>query len=539
MLERACVRRLLPTGAGTQSRGDATERKRTCPSTTRSRHDPVSRTEVARGTQPKRVAARIATEPRLLEHVRVMNRYRWWVASIAVIASLTTFTFEAQHAPTFRASTVVRFVVPVINSGVSARESADLLARTYVETSSAISFATDVRTRGASSLSIEQIQSRLSIGTRSVPGFLSVTATGPSAFDAVTLANAGAVTLAAAIDADQQRTVDQVLAPLRAELTRLANALTATRLDEGTRRSLEDQRGALQRSIADRQERTRASVLPPDPAARPTHPIAPRPLRSALLALIIAVVGVTEGLVVVRTWRGLLSLGNPVGDLERLVGVPSLELGSVDRRRPPGAVLPFVLRHLSRQPVIAVIQCSGQPTALPATEVADALARVGRRVLLVDADVRSPMLHDEVGLPLSPGLVEVTSGAERLNHSVHRSPTGSGAVVLSAGVLAGRSAMSVLGSDSINAMVRGAGADTAVVLTTSAAPVEDALLVVHQFPEAVVLAVDALAACRDDIVDSVRTIRAVGGNLVGTMCVHPRPRLGWRRRRVVATAPDR
>jgi len=471
-------------------------------------------------------------EPRLLEHLRVLNRYRWWVVSIAAMASLATFMFEASHQATYRASTVVRFVVPANNSGASARESADLLARTYVETSSAVGFAAEVRNRGAASLPVEQIQSRLSISARSTPGFLSVTAVGPSATDAVTLADAGAGALAAAIDADQQRTVDQILAPLRTELTRLAAALAGSGLNDVTRRSLEDQRGALQRSIADRQERIRASVLPPDRATRPTHPIAPRPLRSALLALIVASLLATEGFVIVRTWRGLLSLGNPVGDLERLIGVPSLELGSVDRRRPPGAVLPFVLRHLSRRPVIAVIQCSGQPTALPATEVADALARVGRRVLLVDADVRSPVLHDEVGLPLSPGLVEVTSGAERLNHSVHRSPTGSGAVVLSAGVLAERSAMSVLGSDSINAMVRGAGADTAIVLTTSAAPVEDALLVVHQFPDAVVLAVDALAACRHDIVDTVRTIRAVGGNLVGTLCVHPRPgpRRRWLRR---------
>ena len=124
----------------------------------------------------------------------------------------------------------------------------------------------------------------------------------------------------------------------------------------------------------------------------------------------------------------------------------------------------------------------------------------------MDADLRTPLLHRELHLPLSPGLVEVATGQERLNHAVHRSPTGSGAVVLSAGALEDNNslALALLGSGPLHSLIDRTGADTTVVLTNSATTLEDALLVVHQFPEAVMFAVDVRAARRADIIETVR-----------------------------------
>jgi Mrp family chromosome partitioning ATPase len=170
--------------------------------------------------------------------------------------------------------------------------------------------------------------------------------------------------------------------------------------------------------------------------------------------------------------------------------------------------------------------------------IADALSRAGSRVLLVDADLRQPLLHRELGVPLSPGVVEVATGQERLNDSVHRSPTGSGAVVLSAGALEDNNslALALLGSGGVHTLVQRAGAETSVVLTSSATPLEDALLVVHQFPDAVLLAVDARTARRAEVVETVRVIRSIGGTIVGALCVHSAPPASalparfWRRR---------
>ena len=473
-------------------------------------------------------------EPQVLDHLRVLNRYRVPIALIAALVALAVYGMQARTPATYQASTVVRFIVPeVATSGGSARDSAQLLAGTYVETSSAPAFAERVKQSAPGAFTVSQVQARLRVAEKAVPGFLAVTATGPSGKEAAALADAGAATLAATIGEDQQRVVDKALDPLRAEVVQLDAQLAKTDLSEATRRSLEDQRGAAQRTIADRQESLRASVVGPDPAPVPSTPVAPHPTRAASVAFIIAIVLASEGFVLARYLRGSLSLGDPAGDLERIVGVPSLELGAIGRRRPAGAILPFVLQHLSGRPVISVVQRNGAPTALPATEIADALARIGTRVLLVDADVRTPVLHDEIGVPLSPGLVEVTTGAHRLNKSVHLSPTGSGAVVLSAGAIADRSPVSVLGNGGVTSLVRGAGADTAVILTSSAAPLEDALLVVHQFPDAVVVAVDIDRARRSAIVETVRTVRSIGGNVVGTLCVHTKPR----RRRHLRRSP--
>lgn len=57
-----------------------------------------------------------------------------------------------------------------------------------------------------------------------------------------------------------------------------------------------------------------------------------------------------------------------------------------------------------------------------AVELAFSLANAGRRVLLVDARLTNPRLHDFFNLPLSPGLSELVSGASTFNGAVRGIP---------------------------------------------------------------------------------------------------------------------
>ena len=139
------------------------------------------------------------------------------------------------------------------------------------------------------------------------------------------------------------------------------------------------------------------------------------------------------------------------------------------------------------------------------------------RLLPGDVDPAIARLHEELDLPRSPGLAEVMAGDERLTDVVRASPSGSGVVVLSAGAV-GESVGLVTGD--LDTLVRQAGADANVLVTSSSTPLDDALLVVHQFPDAVVLVVDARSLRRSDLVETTRVVRSIGGNVVSALCVH-------------------
>ena len=463
----------------------------------------------------------------LFDHFRVIGRYGRWIAALVLGVGLGAYVADAATADTYRATVTVRLVVPeVATSGSSARDSADLLAISYTEAARGETFAARVQGTGAA-LTVDEVEDRVKVTQNLIPGFLTVTAKAGSADGAATLADQSARAVVELIRDEQEQVVSATLAPSRGRLDDVVKALADPAVTDAQRQLLSEQALRLEASLAEQEQRLRPTVLAPEPAAVPTSPYAPKPLRKAITMGLIAFVVATESIVLARYLRGLLPLGDPAGELGRLTGTPVLELGAVRRRRSSTPVLPYVLQHLGGRKVITVVQQSGSPTTLPGSLVADALSRAGSRVLLVDGDTNHPRLHTELDVPLSPGVVEVVSGDERLGAAVHASPTGSGVVVLSAGAATDASAVSAVANGGLDALVRHAGADISVVVTSSATPTEDALLVVHQFPEAVVLSVDARSARRAEVVESVRVIRSIGGNLVGTLCVHSQPR-GWR-----------
>jgi succinoglycan biosynthesis transport protein ExoP len=65
--------------------------------------------------------------------------------------------------------------------------------------------------------------------------------------------------------------------------------------------------------------------------------------------------------------------------------------------------------------------------------VAQAAAAMGQRVLLVDADLRHPQLHEYLDLPNTDGLMNVISGERSLKDVIRRSPLEANMYVLTAG----------------------------------------------------------------------------------------------------------
>jgi len=70
-----------------------------------------------------------------------------------------------------------------------------------------------------------------------------------------------------------------------------------------------------------------------------------------------------------------------------------------------------------------------------ALNLAQTAAAVGQRVLLVDANLRMPELHNKLGLPKEPGLSDLLAKNLNLNDVIHRSPLEENLFVLTSGKL--------------------------------------------------------------------------------------------------------
>ncbi|MEA3015121.1 MAG: polysaccharide biosynthesis transport protein [Sphingomonadales bacterium] len=173
-----------------------------------------------------------------------------------------------------------------------------------------------------------------------------------------------------------------------------------------------------------------------DPAQPPRRPSSPRPLINLLLAMLVGT-GLGVGLALVREQMDE-TITDP-SDLEKKIGLPLL--GAIPKsegsdtinevRDPKSNVLEA---YLSVQTSLAFSTDHGIPKTLTVTStrpaegktttafaIAYMLARGGARTLLVDADMRSPSIHADLGLPNAVGLSNYLSGGDKIEDLIQKS----------------------------------------------------------------------------------------------------------------------
>jgi succinoglycan biosynthesis transport protein ExoP len=184
--------------------------------------------------------------------------------------------------------------------------------------------------------------------------------------------------------------------------------------------------------------------------------IRPRPTRTVMLGIIL---GIGLGLVLAFLAEALDPRIRSIDELsERLPipllgSVPSPErsvrrssgIAMIDEPQTPSAEAFRMLRtnvdfaNLDRnaQTIMITSSVEGEGKSTTAANLAVAYARSGRRVILVDLDLRRPMINELFGFPARPGLTDVAVGYARLDQALRtvplERPTGGSLVVLSAG----------------------------------------------------------------------------------------------------------
>jgi len=159
---------------------------------------------------------------------------------------------------------------------------------------------------------------------------------------------------------------------------------------------------------------------------------------------------------------------------------------------------------------------SGEGKTMVATNLAMSIAMTGRRVLLVDADMRRPQIHDIFDIPRSPGLSNVVAGDTKPTEALIEGPV-SGLFLMPAGV-AVANPTDLLDSGRLSHLIRGFTHvfDTVVLDCPPVTGVADAAIVANTTssvlfvvgsgrtsPEAAQSALDQIAAVQAQVVGVV------------------------------------
>ena len=168
------------------------------------------------------------------------------------------------------------------------------------------------------------------------------------------------------------------------------------------------------------------------------------------------------------------------------------------------------------QVILVTSASSGEGKTVTSLNLASTLAATGRRVLLIDVDLRHPRCHDVLGAPLRPGLSSYLAGAADLEQIVREIAT-----PLIAFVAAGpppANPAELVGSERLSdalALLR-KHFDVIVLDSPPVLPVTDAVLLAH-LADAVVLVMNGHKTPREVVRRARDQLLQVGANVVGVV----------------------
>ena len=252
------------------------------------------------------------------------------------------------------------------------------------------------------------------------------------------------------------------------------------------------------------------------------EPVAPRPIRDGILAFLVAFVVASESFVVTRALSDRVAKATDIEAITALTGLPVLAL--VPRGRGPEVVEAFrtlrtnlmFLEGTGRPRTIAIL--SPNPAAgksFCAIHLAESAVAVDAQVVLVDADLRRPVLHQRLRTDREPGLSDALRGMA-LSETLHRVDGHSNLKLMPSGApvtdtvaaLGGRAFRGVL--DSLET------AELSIVDTPPGAGYADALAVAAHC-DAALLVLDSETTRKRTTKQFIAALDRTGASLIGVV----------------------
>jgi capsular exopolysaccharide synthesis family protein len=460
----------------------------------------------------------------LADHVRIIAQNWWRILLMSVLVAGAVYVLSSRQDDSYEASTFMSVTSGRADlNGVAAKDETVFLAETYAELATTRPVARQAAQLSGLEISTGTAQARLSASPASDLGFLTITASGPTARQASRLANAGAQALIDEIDEQQAEAEERDLASVRTQLEALEEQLAAIGPDAAQRASLEARQDALLQAQVDRLTLPRDGVTVVSQASTPDSPVSPRPLRDALLASLVAIVVSSEAMVGLWVLSDRFSRATSADDIQALVGLPVL--GSVPRASGRAIVEAFrtvrtsllMLPGGKESQTLAIVSANENAgKSFTAIHLSETIADSGVEVVLVDADLRRPVIHDWLGSPREPGLTDVLTDGASAQHLRWVDGRGSLRVLPSgkpvsdpAAVLAGRSFARLV--DTLE------GTRYTVIVDTPPIGLVSDAVPVAALCDATIFVVDLTTSRRRAVRSAIESLRRGGANLVGVV----------------------
>ncbi len=270
------------------------------------------------------------------------------------------------------------------------------------------------------------------------------------------------------------------------------------------------------------------------PAKVPTRPIRPRTATNTLLA---AVVGAMLALGTVFVIEYLDDTVKTPDDISRVSGLSTL--GAIARLKDTGGTYQLIAWLRSKapeseayrtlrtniqfssvdKPVRSLLVTSSSPGEGKSTTTANlavVLAQTGQRVIVVDTDLRRPVLHKVFGVPNNTGLTTALLAGENVNVDGYLQPTETDTLsVLTSGPIPPNPS-ELLGSHRMKNLVEllAKAADIVIFDSPPVLAVTDAVIMARQV-DGVLLVVDAGQTREQALANAVNELQKTGASVLG------------------------
>ena len=397
-------------------------------------------------------------ETSLRDYGQVLWRRRWYVVVPVVIAVIGAIVLMSRATPVYRAETTLR-----VNSSAGASVQADPFARPYIDREAVASFVELAKTPTVR----RQVAANLDLGSRGQGlGKISVTQIGKTEFFRVTVehpepvlardvANEVARVIKVESEVEWERRVATAGLLLELRLEQLQEVISGTRQaltagpDEGEAELLqlqlaqyESQYSSNLRSLEESrivQSRVGDVLLVQAPATTPGGLVGVSTTSNLLLA---AMLGLVLGGVAAFLREYLDNTAKSPEDVHRLLGVPVV--GAVPQRpkvrelrdglilrEPEGPPMGEAYHMLRTNLQFSKVGSPSQLLLVTSSQMGEgktttminlgvAMAQAGKRVVLVDVDLRRPQLHAMFDLPLEGGAGRRAGGGWRYAGAAHQ-----------------------------------------------------------------------------------------------------------------------
>jgi succinoglycan biosynthesis transport protein ExoP len=262
----------------------------------------------------------------------------------------------------------------------------------------------------------------------------------------------------------------------------------------------------------------------------PTAPVEPTPARTAVLA---GVIGLLFGLAAAFLVEYLDDSLRSTEDVEALTGLPVLAVVPVE---PPPDNRPIALsepnefavevyrglrtsvQFLGLDRPLRIIQVTsslpGEGKTTTATNLAVVIAQGGNSVVLVDADLRRPRIHEVFDIPLRPGLTETLIAAEPVDMAISQHGMLN---VVAAGTMAPNQG-EMLSSGRFNSLIKDLASrfDYVIIDSAPVLPVADSLAL-SRVVDGVLVVAQANRTSQRNLTEGLSRLEQVGAPLIGVV----------------------